>query len=494
MLQPFDARNWNTLTAAHLLNRAGFGGAPAEIAALHDAGFPAAVDQLLNGPDDSPQHPKPAWAVPVNRVEMRQSMRDASEEQRRTMMAEARGNERENLLDLTTGWLERMRKTRNPLREKMTLFWHGHFATSVEKVRQAYLMWMQNETLRHHALGNFGDLTKAVSRDPAMMIYLDTARSRKSHPNENYARELMELFTLGIGNYTEEDIKEAARAFTGYVINRRTQESMFAARGHDNGEKTFLGRTANYDAEGIVDRILEQPACATFIARKLWTYFAYENPEPKMVESLAGSLRNNRYEIRPVLGELFRSAAFYSPRAIRTQIKSPIQWVVQTSKILESPLPPGRLLMGALRQLGQVPFAPPSVKGWDGGKAWITTSTLLLRYNLANMILGNGPIPGGLGPTGRNAQVRPNRARAEERLRRVLQSRVDLAKIAPKDLREDRDQLVEAMVMRLFQDPLTPRETAAFSRFLESKQPDNSDAVLRELLHLMMSTPQYQLT
>ena len=238
------------------------------------------------------------------------------------------------------GGSARMKETRAPLVEKMTLFWHGHFATSAQKVKNAYWMWRQNETFRRNALGNFKTLLHEISRDPAMMIYLDLAQSQKQHPNENWAREVMELFTLGIGHYSESDIRESARAFTGYQINFRNQQFRFVPEEHDSGRKNFLGQSGRFSGDDILDLIVQQPACPELIGRKLCRFFVADEPAPPLVGAVASSLRQNNFELRPVLEELFRSAEFYSERVIRAQIKSPVQFLVQSCKLLETSLPP----------------------------------------------------------------------------------------------------------------------------------------------------------
>lgn len=480
MLKPLDPQAWDVAKAAHLLNRAGFGGTPEEIRALHALGFEKAVACFVDAPDDSARYPQPDWAVPGAFFAMRKGMRGLSEEERKMKQREVQQTARGNTLEMTRGWLERMRTTQNPLREKLTLFWHGHFATSLEKAKDPYLMLAQNETLRRGALANFGSLTKAIARDPAMMLYLDTAKSRKEKPNENFARELMELFTLGIGNYTEEDIAAAARAFTGYKIDPRDQTFQFSPKQHDAGEKRFSGKTGNFDGDGIIDIILTRPACAQFITAKLWTFFAAENPAPALVDALADSFRAAKYEVHPVMREMLRSEAFYALAVIRSQIKSPVQWFVQTAKIFESQLPRDIMLMNALRQLGQVPFQPPSVKGWDGGKSWITTSTLLFRYNVSSFIVGTGPLEmakKAKGP-GRNNKMR---------------AAVDFAKVAPLELRKSPTKLLDELSFRLFQTTPGDREMRSFAGYLAEKD-NTDDKTIAGLLHLMMSTPQFQLT
>ena len=486
MLPAFNPKQWDLAKAAHLLNRAGFGGTPDEIKAFHALGFEQAVEQVLHGPDDAAQFPKPDWAAPRDVIGMRRAARDLPEEERKMKMRDVQKEERSHVVDLVHWWVERMRKTPNPLREKMTLFWHGHFATSIQKVKQVYLMWQQNETLRANALGNFGMMVKAVSRDPAMILWLDTQQSRKGKPNENFARELMELFTLGIGNYSEDDIREAARAFTGYKINMRDQSFRLAQFQQDNGEKKFFGQTGNFDGDDILDLILKKPACAKFIGNKVWEFFAYEDPAPVLVEAIGKSFRDQKYEITPLMREIFRSAEFYSPKAVRTQIKSPVQWLVGTAKMFDAPVPPPLPATNALRQLGQMPFAPPNVKGWDGGKAWITTSTLLLRYNLSNYAVGIGALDVQR-RFGNKAANRPGFA---------LQNRtpLDLSKVVPEAVRDDPKRLIAYLSFRLYQTYVSPRDAEPFLKFLAERNGELTDDSIRELLHLMMSTPQYQLT
>ena len=486
MLPPLPSRDWNPAKAAHLLNRAGFGGTPAEIEALHQAGFDAAVERVLQFTDDSAAFPKPDGTAPQDMMEMQMAMRKLPENERREKMQAEQKSKMEQLFVLVDWWLDRMRRSPNQLREKLTLFWHGHFATSVLKVREPFGLWQQNETLRQNALGNFGTMTRAIARDPAMIFYLDTQQNHKNHPNENFARELMELFTLGIGNYTEEDIQQAARTFTCYKINPRTMTFQLAEFERDDGEKKIFGRTGNFSAEDFIDMILEKPACAKHIAKKLWTFFAYEDPAPALVEQLADSFRGHHYEIRPLMGEILRSTEFYSAPAIRSQVKSPIQWFVQTARELEIDLPRGQAANNALRSLGQVPFFPPSVKGWDGGKAWINTSTLLLRYNMAGFIAGGGGPGMGMMMKNGGPQMAPRDGEKSNTL--------DLAKIAPAELRADPKALVEALGFRLFQTKLTPKESEVFLKFLDEQRGDTSDQTIRDLLHLMMSTPEFQLT
>ena len=476
MLAPLPEGKWSFATAAHFLNRAGFGGTPDEIEAVQRAGLIGAVERLLHPPADAfePGEAQP-WHEPEN---LRSRMRDlrslkSKPDERKDRIRALRLETRDELLDLRVWWLGRMQSSPAPLVEKLTLFWHGHFATSVQKVKNTHWMWRQNQTFRRHALGNFQALLREISRDPAMMIYLDFARSQLKHPNENWAREVMELFTLGLGHYREEDIREAARAFTGYRLNLTNQQFRFDRSQADNGPKKFLGRTGNFSGDDILDIIVAQPACAEWIGRKLCRYFVLDDPPSSLVAAVADSLRKNNFELRPVLRELFTSGEFYSDRVVRAQIKSPVQFLVQSCKLLATELPARMVTQNALQQMGQVLFAPPNVKGWDGGKSWISTSTLLFRYNFAGYLLG------GAGKFGPGAARR---------------APVDLAKIIPSDLREKPAELIAYLARRFFQAQPNEKQSATFLAYLHSRAPDRGDETMRGLLHLMMSTPAYQLT
>jgi hypothetical protein len=285
-------------------------------------------------------------------------------------------------------WLYAMMFSPHPLRERMTLFWHNHFATSIAKVGRPELMLKQNQTLRAHALGKFQPLLLAVSRDPAMQVWLDSNSNVKGYANENYARELMELFSLGTGNYTEKDVKEAARAFTGWHTDG--EAFAFNASQHDGGPKTFLGKTGAWDGGDVIRIVLEQPAAARFLVRKLYRHLISESEPPPaaLLEPLAEQLRRADYDIRTVVRTILRSRLFFSEHAYRRRIKSPVEYIVGLIRGLDDQ-PQMPQLAAAMKGLGQDLFAPPNVKGWDGGKAWLNTATLLARHNLAWTLVGN---------------------------------------------------------------------------------------------------------
>ena len=497
MLAQLPASLWNDETAAHLLNRARFGATPAEIESARKKGLVAMVRELVDVRADAGNVPPPAWAKPRNIRAARTALKAAKErgENFRETARQFRVMEGDEILDLRRWWLERMMNSPAPLLEKMTLFWHGHFATSVQKVKDGYWMWLQNDTLRRNALGNFATLVKAISRDPAMMIYLDLQQNREAHPNENWARELMELFTVGIGNYSEDDIRAAARAFTGYRIDTTTQQFRFARMEQDLGTKKFMGHTGPLNGDNVIDILVRQPACSRFISRKLWRFFVEDEPSQEIVDAIASRIRAHNFEMRPVLREIFSSAEFYSDRAMGTQIKSPLQYIVQTSKLLETQLPSPIVVQNAMRQMGQILFAPPNVKGWDGGKDWITTSTLLFRYNFANYLISGDAML----PAGQAARAKPQDAGLRQSVQRrqlaqqIKREPIDISKFVPDPLRDKPRQLVELLSGRFFRTRLAEKEINTFVQFLESRKLDTSDATMRELVHLMMSTPQFQL-
>jgi len=494
MLTALPDSKWNEATAAHLTNRAGFGGTPAEIEAIRKKGLGAAVRDFVEVKNDAADVTPPSWAHPRDIRAQRMEIKAAKDrgENFQVKARQVRMMEGEEILDLRRWWVDRMLNGPAPLLEKMTLFWHGHFATSIQKVHDAYWMWLQNDALRRNAFGNFGALVKKVSRDPAMMIYLDLQQSRQEHPNENWARELMELFTVGIGNYTEQDIRESARAFTGYRVDMTTQQFHFAPFQQDHGTKTFMNRTGNLNGDDIIDILVSKPACAQFIGRKLWRFFVEDDPRPETVNAIAERLRAHNFEMRPVLREIFSSAEFYSDRVMGNQIKSPVQYIVQTSKLLDAPPPAPIAAQNAMRQMGQILFAPPNVKGWDGGKEWISTSTLLFRYNFANYLInGDAILPPNLQQRRQGADV--GFGQAAQLAEQVRRDPIDIGKFVPADVRSKPRAVVDLLAKRLFQAQPGEKEIETFAKFLESRGPDINDATLRELVHLMMSTPQFQL-
>ena len=284
-------------------------------------------------------------------------------------------------------WLQRMAYTKRPLIEKMTLFWHGILTSSFSKANSSPAMFEQNQLFRRMGMGRYDEMLKAISRDAAMLIYLDSRTNRKAAPNENYSRELMELFTLGIGQYTENDVREAARAFTGWQIKGKKgkAEFLFNEGQHDFKDKSFLGQTGNWDGDDVVDIIMQQPAAGEYICRRLWSFFAYADPETAVVARLAKVFRDNQSEVRPVMRAMFESEEFYSPRAFQALVKGPVDLVVSTVRALgiDTTFAPLRTRIAAM---GQSLLDPPDVSGWNGAETWINSSTLLERVNMGNLV------------------------------------------------------------------------------------------------------------
>jgi uncharacterized protein (DUF1800 family) len=361
--------------ARHLLNRTGFGATDAEIRRFTGMSREDAARRLLAETRTTAVTPPPAWTAESGPLRYPRRGESASELEKKQFQQE---QIREGL-ELRGWWVNEMLTTTSSLTERMTLFWHNHFVSSQQKVKLAQLMYRQNVTLRAQALGNFGDLLHAAARDPAMVIYLDSARNRKGTPNENFAREVMELFTLGEGNYGEQDIKEAARAFTGWSLDRDSGQFVFRRFIHDYGTKTVLGRTGNLDGDDVLDVLLAKAQTAEFVTRKLWREFVSPDPDPSEVKRIAARFRDSRYDIKVALYELLTSDAFYAGENRGVLIKSPVDLVVGTLKQFD--LKPGEPVPFAVAAaaMGQNLFSPPNVKGWPGGEAWINTSTLLAR-------------------------------------------------------------------------------------------------------------------
>jgi len=501
MLPKADS-SWTLEEAAHLMNRAGFGGTPAEINRIQSLGRAAVVDALLSGEDPADAFPKPDWAdeekalasmrtMMEQRREMRRSSdgltSEEADQKRREAFRAIQQENRRNGLEAQADWFHRMLTTRAPLREKMTLFWHDHFATSIQKVRQPILMLKQNELFRSQALGSFKELTHAIVQDPAMMIYLDLQSSKKDKPNENFAREVFELFTLGEGHYSEEDIREAARAFTGYQVNRLTGRTNHIERQADQGTKAIFGKTGKFYGSDVVDLIFEQSETPRFMVRKIWEYFVYEQPSESAVNALAAIFRNADFKIAPLLREIFLSREFYSEKAIRTQIKSPIQYLVQLLKQLEISEPPIGFPINAQQQLGQTLYMPPNVAGWDWGKAWINTNTLLARYNLAGF-LTKGSEDAAMALQGAQGRMAGNNRRGRS------WDGPDYEALVPRESREDVVKLVDELIFRFFNGKVPDKARKSFIDYaIAKKGVVFTNKEVGELCHLIISTPYYQL-
>ncbi|HYM48208.1 MAG TPA: DUF1800 domain-containing protein [Burkholderiaceae bacterium] len=399
-----------TQGARLLLTRAGFAPNDTDVATYSALTHRAAVDRLLAGVRTSTVTPAPAWIG--ERFVAPRELRAMSDEARR---AEIQKQVRMGL-DLRGWWLTEMTVTPSPLTERMTLFWHNHFVSAQPKVRYTQLMYRQNALLRGHALGRFDELLHAVAKDPAMLIYLDSATNRRGSPNENFAREVMELFTLGEGQYREDDIKQAARAFTGWSIDADSGEYMFRRLLHDGDEKTVFGRSGNFDGDAVLDIILAQPASAEFIVRKLWREFVSPQPDEARVKKIAAQFRASHWRIDVPVRALLLQPEVIARDEDNALVKSPAELVVglvrQSGGELTQPVAAAVALAG----MGQNLFSPPNVRGWPGGDAWINTHTLLARKQFLERGLGGKP-----GAEAAMEESMPDSMKADEAPRRRLQ-------------------------------------------------------------------------
>ena len=369
---------------AHLLRRTGFGGLPDEVDAATARGYDATVDDMLTPTVD-------AAASAILRPTLVNTSVDAeleTIEERKARQATRRSQR----LAIGTWWLERMTVAQRPIAEKMTLFWHAHFATSIEKVNEASFMFGQNETLRSLGLGRFEPLAQAVAKDPAMMIWLDSNQNKKGSPNENFGRELMELFTIGIGSYTDADVREAARAFTGWRINKRTGGFSIANAQADRQPKTVLGTTLT-SGEEVVTLLATSPSAGRFVSSKLWSRFAAPVPvDAPVVGDLAAVFASSGGDLTEVMRTLLKHPEFRSTTTRQGLVKQPIEWLVGTLRA--SGLRPtdfevrGPSLFKLLDSLNQVPFDPPSVGGWPQNGYWISTATTLARLKFVSQLAG----------------------------------------------------------------------------------------------------------
>jgi uncharacterized protein (DUF1800 family) len=381
-LQPYRGQLDERL-AAHLLRRAGFGGTPDDVSRYAALSVNDAVESLVRFPSTGSITP-PEEIYDIGGPQPMSAMGGQPPMKRAKIV---RREARQALLALQLWWLNRMLSSQVPLQEKMTLYFHGHF-TSHYTLRFPQITYNQNALFRRYALGNLRELTRQVSKDPAMLIYLNGAQNVAAHPNENYARELMELFTLGVDHYTENDVRESARAWTGWRVDRRSAQATFDPQLHDNGVKTFLGQTGSFTGDDVVNIIFEQPACARFFAASLLSWFVYNNPESELVDGVAALLRKHDFELAPVVSTILRSNVFYSTRAYRALVKSPVEFTVGTYKVL-GVAQVDEIALPALHEMGQELFNPPNVAGWPGGQNWLTSGTMIARQNFLTQLLNS---------------------------------------------------------------------------------------------------------
>jgi uncharacterized protein (DUF1800 family) len=374
--KPTDRDPFNAKWAAHLYRRAGFGCTPDELKNAVTDGLDKTFEKML-APAKTPLKPLPPVRAPAI---------DPNNPVPQPVFAAG-------AIQIRANWLNRMLSGQEPILERLTLFWHNHFATSIAKIQDGTLMERQNSLIKKHALGKFGPFLKEMSRDAAMLIWLDSNQNVKAHPNENYAREIMELFSLGVGNYKEKDVQEAARAFTGWHVSSGDgSERHFAFRSaeHDYGKKTILGQTGEWDGDDVIRILMEQKACSRFLVTKLYNFLCNENvaPPEKFIQPLCDELAKSDYDLGALVKRMLKSKHFFSAHSFKQRVKSPIDYVLgvarmfgtgSTGSVVVSPYS----LMGTLELQGQQLYQPPNVKGWEGGKAWLNTATVLARHNFA---------------------------------------------------------------------------------------------------------------
>ena len=421
---------WTRREATHLLWRTGFGASADEIQQVAQDGLDKTLDRLLNPPKESAEFTK-ADAL------LRQAAFDSG-----------------SIADLKTWWLHRMVASANPLVEKLTLLWHNHFATSNAKVNSVPLMAAQNDALRRESLGSFRKTLHDMAKDVAMLVWLDSNSNRKRHPNENFAREVMELFSLGVGNYSEHDIQEAARALTGWHV--RNGEFWFNTIQHDTGEKVVFTKRGNFDGGDVVELCLEHPACPRFLAFKLLRQFVEPSPSKEHIDALADRIRQHNFEWRPILRELFSSCLFFAESSRQSIIKSPVELLLGAVRQFKAK-PNLQSLARSSAELGQDIFEPPTVKGWDGGRLWISSTTLIQRANFATALLKSNQL-GSISFVGLRVE-------------------------------DDVSYFVELLLAR----DIGPDSVAELRQFAKNQTGD-AEVRLRSLAQFIMQMPEYQLT
>jgi len=575
-LSPIGAADWNREKARHLLERAGFGGTPEEVDALAALSPQAAVRRLVyfeGAPADTlppfdhsgifdegidpfpPGRPATTALADKNGEALGIKVKASGNRPQQPIVNQFFYWLRASRLEterVAYWWGNRMVATPRPLQEKMALFWHGHFTSSEEKVRDYRKMLKQVELFQREGMGNFRTLLIAAAQDPAMLAYLDAGVNVKGSPNENFAREIMEMFTMGVGNYTEHDIREAARAFTGW--NFVGLEFHADSAKHDDGEKTFFGQTARYDGVGIIDRILAAPATPQYISGKLYKFFVRDDLSPELRAALGSRLRESHYDIAPLLETIFLSKDFYADTSRGSRIKSPVEFVVSTyRKLGQTHLPGAPDFNRVTEALGQHLLFPPTVAGWSYGRSWITPSLLIERGNFAldlafpdieflpedrypvyptgaeiravhrrlrageDMISATRPVDEKAGDDMMAMSNKVDRAEAFntryasyrgwqmaiERVKPIVRDlpRLDLARMVLRKELKTPQAVVDYFAARFLSVPLSDATrqqlAASFEHELGSADVLASGTVLEEplrvLLHLMLSRPEYQL-
>jgi len=490
----------NQIKNQHLLWRAGFGPAVEELNDITKYSPKQFYSALIKASDKKPTYINVADDY-LNGLML--GIEDVGRQQKKEIPKEDKKmiqqKNREGVRNLNMYWMHEMVNSKAQLREKIAFFWHGHFAC-----RNLNVFYQQGllDVIRRNALGNFGDLLKEVSKTSAMLNFLNNQQNKKDHPNENFAREVMELFTLGHGNYTEHDVKEAARAFTGWGSNLKG-EFMFRRFFHDYGSKTVLGKTGNFDGDEVLDILLQQKQTAKFVSQKIYKFFVNEQLDNEKAEWLADRFYKSNYDIAGLLEDIFTSDWFYDEKNIGAKIKSPVELLVGIQRILPMKLENEEALMLLQRVLGQILFYPPNVAGWPGGKSWIDSSTLMMRMRIPMLIndkdeMNVKPKDDDDQMMGRSAdQQRMNsnedpKGKAQQMLKRLnkpLNAEVDWGLYIKNFANTDKDQLVVAISKLLLQ---TKDEVSA-DLIRQYSDADSRESFIKTATMQVMSTPEYQL-
>lgn len=485
----------NQLKNQHLLWRAGFGPMAEELHQLPNSSTKSYVEALFKASSKSPNDIDVAsnalkgLLMGVDAV-VKQN-RSLSEDEKRRI----RQQSRQDIKNLNLSWLNEMVNSEQQLREKMSLFWHGHFAS-----RNLNILYQQQllSVLRQNALGHFGDLLDGVSKSAAMINFLNNNQNRKGHPNENFAREVMELFTLGRGNYTENDVKEAARCFTGWGANV-AGEFVFRKQQHDEGKKTVLGKTGNFTGDSVLDILLEQKQTARFITRKVYKYFVSEQVDEEKVKWLSDRFYHSNYNIQLLMLDIFSSAWFYDEKNIGNRIKSPVELIVGIRRMLPMQLQNEDVQLLLQRLLGQILFYPPNVAGWPGGKNWIDSSSLMLRLRIPQMIYVAEEV--NMKPKDDDDQVMGRMDGQDQKPGDVVKSKsagkrggqilssVDWKSYLKRFEAVPREKLIAEMSKLLLQTEPGVGETT-LKKFIDT---DTRESYIKSATIQLMSTPEYQL-
>ncbi|HEY8897320.1 MAG TPA: DUF1800 domain-containing protein [Niastella sp.] len=473
----------------HLLWRAGFGPMAEEYHQLASASHKSYVNSLFKASAKGPQMIDVADSAVKGLVmgvqEASTKKRDLDEMERRRL----RQQSRDDIKNLNITWLNEMVNSEQQLREKMSLFWHGHFAS-----RNLNILYQQQllDVIRRNALGNFGDLLREVSKSAAMINFLNNNQNKKGHPNENFAREVMELFTMGRGNYTENDIKEAARAFTGWGANI-SGEFTFRKFQHDDGKKTVLGKTGNFNGDDVLNILLEHKQTATYITRKLYRYFVNDVPDEAHVTWLADRFYQNQYDIKELMKDIFTSDWFYDAKNIGCKIKSPVELIVGIRRALPMKLENEQVQLLLQRLLGQLLFYPPNVAGWPGGKNWIDSSSLMFRLRIPQLIYDNDEVA--LSPKDDDDQMMGMKDMGKKMGKmgkkggQVISANVDWETYLKKFEKVPREKLLASIAGILIQGA-EPVNEKIISRYIDSS---SRESYIKTATIQLMATPEYQL-